>query len=233
MTVRPELEASPRRRTPPGPTPWRGRIGDAHYVFGGRGGRRAATGDDDRYEVPGRPELPVARLRQVHGVELVGADAAHVREGDALHTAERGLALCIQTADCVPVVLAARSGVAALHAGWRGIAAGIVERVLEGLGAGPWTAVVGPAIGPCCYEVGDDVAERIAAALPRPDPNHYDRERPHVDLQAAVADQLTAAGVVDVTLLSACTRCRADDLWSYRRQGPRAGRNLSFVWRDA
>lgn len=178
-------------------------------------------------------------LRQVHSAKVSTACPGCAGEGDALVTRRRRLALVISTADCVPVLLA-RDGpgeaLAAAHAGWRGIAAGIVpatvERLLDEDGdASRLTAWIGPAIGPCCYEVGEEVAERVCKAssadVAVPGPG----SRPHLDLQRAVLVQLRRAGVDRVRLLERCTFCDAAHLSSYRREGEAAGRNLAILFR--
>ena len=121
---------------------------------------------------------------------------------------------------------------AAVHAGWRGIAAGIVSETVAALPEAPEnvTAWIGPAIGPCCYEVGEEVAEQVAAAARRDVVRPGPRGRPHLDLPGAVAAQLAAAGVSRVVVVSACTRCESESLWSFRRDGRGTGRNLSFIW---
>lgn len=159
-------------------------------------------------------------------------------EADALATRRRDLALAVVTADCVPVLIAAESpgaepALAAVHAGWRGVASRIAPAAVERLGARPgaMAAWIGPAIGGCCYEVGEDVARRVAAGagaeggFARPGP----RGRPHVDLAAAVESQLRAAGVGRIRRVDRCTRCDPD-LWSYRREGRAAGRNLAIIY---
>jgi copper oxidase (laccase) domain-containing protein len=137
-------------------------------------------------------------------------------------------------------LLATDSTIAAVHAGWRGIAARIVPAAVQALGgllaepaeAPEIVAWIGPAIGPCCYQTGADVAAQVAAAShpgivhPRPGAN------PHLDLQAAVHHQLRQAGVATVHAIPLCTQCRPD-LHSYRRDGPGAGRNHAFIWRSA
>lgn len=216
---------------------WRDRQGDAEVVFAGRGP------GGERQEVlrridPAAP--PVAWARQIHSARVLPASPGECGEGDALVTRAAGLALSVVTADCVPVLLAGPGGLAAVHAGWRGIAGGAIAKTLATLAEldGPlsgWTAWIGPSIGPCCYEVGDDVAAQVAAAsapdvvLPGP------AGRPHLDLQAAVRRQLEAGGVTDVRVIAHCTRCDAERLWSYRREGKRAGRNgrnVAFIWRS-
>jgi YfiH family protein len=176
---------------------------------------------------------PLAWAKQVHSAVALAARPGMCGEGDALFTEEAGLALSVVTADCVPILLAGPRGLAAIHAGWRGLADGVIASALEKLqgSSGEWTAWIGPAIGACCYEVGEDVAERVVAAsgpevvIPGP------TGRPHLDLPHAARLQLAAAGVGEVNVLPRCTRCDTEKLWSYRREGKRAGRNMAFIWR--
>jgi YfiH family protein len=187
-----------------------------------------------------------AWLRQVHGATVLEARAGACGEGDALVVRSAGLAAAIATADCVPVVVVGRDAAVAVHAGWRGVVAGVVPRALAALsaaGATDLAAFVGPAIGGCCYQVGADVAAAVVAAsaasvlVVEPtaagEPARPRRDLPHVDLRRAVASQLATGGVAAITLVEACTRCRAGQLESYRRDGERAGRNLALVWREA
>lgn len=209
---------------------WRDRLGPVEVLFAGRGP------GGEREEVLRRIEPaapPVAWAKQVHSATALPAHPGRCGEGDALFTREPGLALSVATADCVPVLLAGPEGMAAVHAGWRGIAGGVVPATIEAAVERPeeWTAWIGPAIGPCCYEVGSDVAFRIVEAS-RPGVAVPGRgERPHLDLQAAVRHQLEAAGIGEVIAVSHCTRCEEERLWSYRREGRAAGRNLAFIWR--
>ena len=176
-----------------------------------------------------------ARLKQVHGDAVLEARAGACGEGDALVSARTGLALEIATADCVPILLAGAHRIGAVHAGWRGIAAGVVARAVERFDEpGRLFAAIGPAIGPCCYEVEESVAEAVAVASPGAAvvARRSERGRPMLDLQAAVAAQLAAAGVTEIETLTACTRHHPEWLWSYRRDGAGAGRNLALVWRD-
>lgn len=180
----------------------------------------------------GAPELPVAWMSQVHGAAVLEADApGPVGEADALITRRRGLLLAVRTADCVPVLVAGPAGVAAIHAGWRGVAARVVAAAVSALGgASAAVAAVGPAIGGAVYEVGPEVVDGLrAAGLPeavflRPRPG----QRPTVDLAAAVAHQLRAAGVGAVEVLPDCT-LRDIRLHSHRRDGDAAGRNAGLV----
>jgi YfiH family protein len=188
---------------------------------------------------------PVAWLKQIHSDRALAASSAfpgYCGEGDGLFTSDTGLALSIATADCVPVVLASRTGrLAAVHAGWRGIANGIVLATLAAMGGpredprdeprGDFLAWIGPSIGPCCYEVDEDVSRQVIAAsgpqaaVPGP------TGKPHLDLQGAVRLQLARAGIHAVEGVPDCTRCGAGRLYSYRREGKGAGRNLAFIWR--
>lgn len=209
---------------------WKAQHGDVEVRFTGRGpanGREEAL----RAVAPGAP--PVAWAKQVHSAVALPARPGFCGEGDALFTDQPGLALSVVTADCVPILLAGPAGVAAIHAGWRGIVGGVIPATLETLKGRPgeWTAWIGPAIGACCYEVGEDVAERVVAAsgpevaIPGP------LGKPHLDLPGAARMQLAAAGIENVIVLVRCTRCDEEKLWSYRREGRAAGRNMGFIWR--
>jgi YfiH family protein len=224
---------------------WSGSFGDLEVRFVGRGPAESRTTSREEIlsridQVPQVPPVPppsVASARQVHSADVLAAVAGECGAGDALWTAEAGLALSIATADCVPVLLAGPEGLAAVHAGWRGLAAGIIPRTVEtvvaSLGADParWSAWIGPSIGACCYEVGDDVARQVAAASTPAVVLAGPAGKPHLDLTGAALAQLRAAGVGTVARLSACTRCDAEALWSYRREGKGAGRNIGFIWR--
>jgi len=181
--------------------------------------------------------------RQVHGTRIAavglrdrgrGADGQQsaIADVDGLLTHERGLPLMVSVADCVPVVLVAadRDGalrVAALHAGWRGLLAGMPARGVEALGEhGPVVAtVVGPSIGPCCFSVGDEVGR----AFERQYPGTWRDGR--VDLWTATVRQLAGAGVEErrITLAHVCTSCD-DRFFSHRRDAGRSGRQAGIVW---
>lgn len=220
-----------------GYTVWSGSFGDLEVRFVGRGPAASREEILSRIEPVPPVSPPVAWARQVHSADVLAAVAGECGAGDALWTAEAGLALSIATADCVPVLLAGPEGLAAVHAGWRGLAAGIIPRTLEtvaaSLGADParWSAWIGPSIGSCCYEVGDDVARQVAAASTPAVVLAGPAGKPHLDLTGAALAQLRAAGVGAMARLSACTRCDAAALWSYRREGKGAGRNIGFIWR--
>ncbi len=208
---------------------WRARRGDAEVRFTGRGP------EGERADVLARIEpgaLPLAWAKQIHSAIVLPAQAGRCGEGDAVYGDDPDLALSVITADCVPVLLAGPDGkLAAVHAGWRGLVGGVIAETLKTAGGGPgWTAWIGPTIGPCCYEVGEDVAEQVRAAS-GPEAVVPGPSKPHLDLVAAARRQLADAGVDDVHSVSACTRCDAERLYSYRREGKGAGRNVAFIWR--
>jgi YfiH family protein len=171
--------------------------------------------------------------KQVHETAVVHADedrrgagafdaATTIAGTDGLWTSTPGVALAVLTADCVPVVVADPNGrrVAALHAGWRGLTAGILERGVEALreqGSAPaeLMAFVGPAIGPCCYEVGDDVAAAARDALGE-DAVVKGPEKAHVDLWTGARIALARAGVTRVWLAGLCTRSEPHRFYSHR-----------------
>jgi YfiH family protein len=176
-------------------------------------------------------------LKQVHGATVAVAPFEGTPEADASLAPQPGWLLGIETADCLPVLLvdAERRMVAAAHAGWRGVAAGVMAAAVEALvarGARPaeLLAALGPAIGVCCYEVGDELRDAFGpegAAFFRPSPCG----RPHLDVRAAAAAQLERAGLRPERIhhLAHCTSCRSDLYYSYRRDGAGAGRMISFV----
>jgi YfiH family protein len=174
--------------------------------------------------------LETARISQVHGADVVWARSPGAAgQADAVITDVPGLLIAVRTADCVPILVAGEGVVAAIHAGWRGLAAGVIPTAIAELqGRGPLTAVVGPSICMDCYEVGEEVVEGIARWV---SPTHFvdrSREKPHVDGGAAAVAQLQAAGVAHVEQLKLCTRCDAR-LWSHREEGSAAGRQAAVV----
>jgi YfiH family protein len=223
---------------------WRGAGSGACVSFSGRdlsGGLTPLSGGLVTPLFGGRREVfarlagetrPVAWARQVHGARVLAAAPGNCGEGDGLVARDRAVALGIVTADCVPVLLAGPRGIAAAHAGWRGIVAGVVAATLAELGGSPaeCRAWIGPAIGPCCYETGPEVAEQLAAASHPAVVSPGPAGRPHVDLRRAVRRQLESAGVRHIEVLAPCTRCAADRLHSYRRDGRGGGRNHAFIW---
>jgi len=180
-------------------------------------------------------------LRQVHGNRVVfhpAGGAADLREieADGAATDRPGLVLAIRVADCLPVYLADRGGRAAalLHAGWRGLAAGILEegvRSLAGRGVSPdrLVAWIGPSVGPCCYEVGEEVAAAFGAdARTRPG----GRGRPHLDLYAVARIRLRRAGFGPARIgpRPPCTACDPSRFASHRAEPEHRRRNLALLF---
>ena len=164
----------------------------------------------------------LALNRQIHSTMVHRAEAgSRGRPGDGLWTDQPGLPILAMAADCLPIALVRADGeapaVAVLHAGWRGILAGIADAGVQALG-GPVHAAIGPGIGPCCYDVGPEVAQRFASA--------YGRALLHgrkLDLSAAAEQALRAAGVEDVNRVDLCTHCNPDRFFSHRRTGKPRG----------
>lgn len=192
----------------------------------------------------GAPGAPVARLKQVHGAEVVEAKAipagvvAVSGTGDAVVTTERGLVLAIATADCVPVVLVdpEAGALAAVHAGWRGTAARVVDAALDALearGARPERvhALFGPSISRDVYEVGPEVLAALDGGVPEGAVVPGRGDRSFLDVAACNEAALLRRGVRPerVDRPAPCTFLEAGRLSSYRRDGERAGR----IWTGA
>ena len=169
---------------------------------------------------------PVAWLQQVHGDRVRQVSVPGFQgEGDALVTDKPGVLLAVRTADCVPIVVAGDGVVAAIHAGWRGLGAGVIEATLRVLGRrGAFAAVVGPAICGTCYEVGKEVVDVLSG---RAAPEVFVTRERHVDLGALAVHILERAGV-ETERIAVCTRCGVG-LHSHRRDGEAAGRQAGFV----
>lgn len=184
-------------------------------------------------------------LSQVHGsrVHAVSGTEAPKRvvelRGDALTTATPGVACAVRSADCVPVLLAdQRTGrVAAAHAGWRGVARGVVVAAVQDLLAhgcrvADLLAAIGPHISVAAFEVSDEVATELSARVPGIDAVvRKPGKKPHVDLRKLVRAQLTSLGVGDAAIddVHGCTASDPDLFFSYRRDGAVSGRHLSAV----
>lgn len=178
---------------------------------------------------------PWTWLRQVHGIDVVVVDAAGEKAGteaDAVVTVASGAAVAVHTADCAPIaVVADDGGLAVVHAGWKGLLAGVVERAvaeLDRLVGGPRAAVLGPCIHPECYEFSDF---DLAALEHRFGPAARGRTsdgRPAFDLPAAVAVALGELGVPLASSSPACTAC-GDGWYSHRARGE-AGRQALVAW---
>lgn len=180
-------------------------------------------------DVPGLfPRL--ALLKQIHSADCIVASGRTglIGKGDALLEDADGGVVAVKTADCIPVLLADEEhrAVAAVHAGWRGTAAGIVGRAVremgERFGSRPAAihAAIGPGIGKCCYEVGPEVAEQFGES-----------GRVHLDLPEQNRRQLRDAGVTAERIYASnlCTQCRPEEFHSFRRDREAAGRLFSFA----
>jgi purine-nucleoside/S-methyl-5'-thioadenosine phosphorylase / adenosine deaminase len=172
--------------------------------------------------------------RQVHGAEIEHREAAPspnpfaepgpgLPEADGQATEAGGLAPLVLVADCLPVALAGPGGVAMLHCGWRGLAAGIIARGAEATRA--TAAVVGPGIGACCYEVGDGVRGRFIELGEGISAGRM------LDLPEVARRLLRRAGVDAVESSGLCTSCEPELFYSHRRDGERTGRQAGVVWR--
>jgi purine-nucleoside/S-methyl-5'-thioadenosine phosphorylase / adenosine deaminase len=162
--------------------------------------------------------LPHERLsfnRQVHS-QAVHRAGPRGEDGDGLWTDEPGLPMLALSADCLPIAVARTDGearLAVVHAGWRGLSSGVVAAGVEAVG-GETAAVVGPAIGPCCYEVGDEVSALFDEDLTT--------ER-RLDMWTAAERALRRAGVASVERVDLCTRCNPELFFSHRRSGRARG----------
>jgi YfiH family protein len=172
----------------------------------------------------------MATLKQVHSAVALMADRSEgcVGEGDALLTRQPGVTVSIRTADCLPILLVDKhhQAVAAVHAGWRGTADGVVVETLRrmhaefGTNAVDISAAVGPGIGACCYEVGEEVARRFGF-----------RRAGRIDLAAENLRQLTKEGVpaASISVAGTCTFCDRERFYSWRRDHQTTGRMISYV----
>ena len=177
----------------------------------------------------------VAMGWQVHGTDIrrwdepptggYSAPGARLDRVDGHVTDLPGLGLLVLAADCLPLALAAPGRIAMLHCGWRGLAAGIVERALA-LFDEPPAAALGPAIGPCCYEVGPEVHAAFAGL------EGASRGR-KLDIPAIARAQLAGGGVTAIEDVGLCTSCRPDLFFSHRRDEGVTGRQGGLAWLTA
>jgi hypothetical protein len=200
--------------------------------------------DDDPAAVRANRDCLTAQLgvalayrRQVHGGEVhivaeptpAGTTPA---DGDGVASAVRGVAPLVLAADCLPVMLAGPGGVAAVHAGWQGLAKGVLARGVAAIAGTQDSgtpgrssgvhAAIGPGAGPCCYEVSEELHERLPG---------YRVGARNLDLKAIAADQLRAAGVETVHDAGLCTICTGPGVFfSHRRDHGTTGRQAGLVW---
>ena len=199
----------------------------ASLNLGRKSGDDVARADENRRLACAAIGADVEQLalnHQVHSDRVLRATRALRGErADGLWTAEPGLPLLALSADCLPIAIV-RAGtdepsVAVLHAGWRGLLAGIVAAGARALGAGKLAAAIGPAIGPCCYEVGEEVA---APFRERFGDDVVNARR--LDLWTSAERALLAAGVERVERFDRCTYCEPETFFSHRRDAGRTGR---------
>jgi YfiH family protein len=223
--------------------------GGGHVLFTARaqGNLSSVGGEDAEHGLQARERLRrqigVERLQrgyQVHGTTVLrsrtdadipapnAATAQTPVEADGQATSVAGVGAMVLTADCLPVALGADGAVAIVHAGWRGLAAGVLEegvRVVRELGGeDEIVAIIGPGAGPCCYEVGEEVHAAFGGA--------HRAQGPHtrnIDLKAIARDKLLAVGVTEVQDIAMCTICD-ERFFSHRREGTRAGRQGGVAW---
>jgi YfiH family protein len=202
-------------------------------------GDRVADVRENRHRLAAGLELEAGNVligRQVHGAKLARHHSApqpnafadpgpDLPEVDGQVTDRPRLAPLVMVADCLPVALAGPRGVAMLHCGWRGLAAGIVDRGAQEVGAE--AAAVGPGIGPCCYEVGPEVLDAFAPL------GEEIASGPMLDLREVARRLLARSGVERVEVSELCTSCEPDLFFSHRRDGARTGRQAGVVWAEA
>ena len=176
-----------------------------------------------------------AQAEQVHGIEIEVTSPEQdltpfgsVADGQV--TARRDVLCAVRTADCLPVLLAGDHAVAALHAGWRGLDAGIIEAGAESLRAlddGEVIGVIGPGARGCCYEVGDELRATFSAC-----PEALCGSK-NLDLAVVASHLLSDAGVTTIHDCGICTICSSpDEFFSYRRDDGKTGRMLGAIWRN-
>jgi YfiH family protein len=207
-----------------------GGVSDGPYAslnLGRKSGDDVAHVDENRRiacESIGADVAKLALNYQVHSACVVkGAAGARGAHGDGLWTGDPDLPILAMSADCLPIALARTNGaapaVAVLHAGWRGLLEGIAASGVEALGGVGLAAAIGPAIGPCCYEVGEEVAAPYRERFGN-DVVHNGR----LDLWTSAERALRAAGVQHVQRFDRCTACEPETFFSHRRDGGNTGR---------
>jgi YfiH family protein len=191
----------------------------AEQQHGGAPARVFANRDLARRAIDG--EWDWATVRQVHGDRVVHANVRGPRrDADGLWTEQTETTLAVLSADCVLVLAVGADRFGVAHAGWRGLAAGIVENIVRAAGADEVYA--GPAIGPCCFEVGREVIEALAGTA---------TDGHHVDLWAAAEQAARRAGAERFYAARLCTSCHADLFYSHRRDKGRTGRQALIARR--
>ena len=242
---------------------WERREGLLHGFLGRRGGRSGGSyaslnlsfrvGDDpqavkdnicDVKRAVGVHDLRIVTMRQIHGDRIIDVKDKRIKEageGDGMVTEGSGLFLGVLTADCVPLLfsVSGRRLVAVVHAGWRGTLAGIAPKMIghlrDGYGVSPPSIEValGPGIGPCCYEVREDVSVPLMEKWGSLAEGCVDRRdgKSFLDLKELNALLLEEAGVppAQIYRIGPCTSCAREDFFSYRRGKKETGRQLSYI----
>ncbi|HVN71946.1 MAG TPA: peptidoglycan editing factor PgeF [Desulfomonilia bacterium] len=180
------------------------------------------------------PDSRIICLKQIHSDMIVRAEdvtPGSFPEADGAVSHDPSFILCIRTADCVPVLLWADDSplIAAIHAGWRGLALDIVRKAVDLVRAGGARQIhvsMGPSIGPCCYAVGKEVIDALNT-----EPDRKAAGRIFVDLHRIATLQAQKSGVPSDMIhhVQRCTCCNKDSFFSYRRDGQHAGRNISLI----
>lgn len=193
----------------------------------------------------GYDENRLYELSQVHGKEVTVVDGKQApttfrtQQGDALIGVGSAIAVGVRTADCIAVLIGDPSSgaVATIHAGWRGVVAGVLQATLKklsdiaGTEVSTWCVAIGPHIRQCCFEVGEDVAEEIAHSCENAEIIERTGPRPRVSLVKALRVQLNQQGVSAKRIddVGGCTHCEAQRFFSYRRSGASTGRHLAVI----
>ena len=243
--------------------PWERYSGLVHGFMGRRGGKSIGqyeglnvsyrVGDDpkivsrnvcDMKLAVGIHDGRIVTMKQMHGDDIVEVNNTAIKEAgeaDAMMTAKANVFLGVLTADCVPILLVApkQRVAAAVHAGWRGTVGGIAAKTVKYLAQtyhiAPESleAALGPSIGVCCYEIGDDVAEPLVSRWGRLAEECIDRagSKPHADLRRLNKAILRQAGIPldGIFEIGPCTKCAAGDYFSYRREAKETGRQMSVI----
>jgi YfiH family protein len=199
---------------------------------------------DRVYEAVGTSRSRAVTCHLTHSADVLPVTAADrgqvVGKGDAIITSDRGVCLSMRFADCAPILLhdPVRRAVGLAHAGWRGtvknVAGAVVQTMVDRLGCSPRniTAVIGPAIGPCCYQVGEDVIQAVEAIFPRASAPETDSQLfscrngryAHFDMWEANRRQLKTAGVGRLVVSGLCTACHTEHFFSHRAERGKTGR---------
>jgi len=242
---------------------WKKHAGLLHGFMGRRGGKSAGpyeglnvsyrVGDDARVVSQNVCDMKLAvgihdgrvvTMKQVHGdniAEITDTNVKETGEADAMVTAKPGVFLGVLTADCVPMLFVApeKRIAAAVHAGWRGTLAGIAAKTVKyfmdnyDIAPGSLQAALGPSIGLCCYEVGDDVLGPLCARWGEQAQTSIERStaKPHLDLRRLNQAILVDAGVPAERIFNVgpCTSCAEDEFFSYRRERRETGRQMSVI----